>query len=278
MPIRCRRVRALVRASHPEVCTTLTLIIFFLALTHDVRGLPLVLLTAGAFAGQLSIGWSNDLFDAERDAAAGRWDKPLATGSIGRRAVAVAAVTAFVFGGSLCLAVTPLAAAVNLVVVIPGWLYNAGLKSTLASGLMYILGFGAMPQFSASASPGHPLAAVWETAAAALLGVGGHFANTLPDLALDRAVGVGGLPQRVAAAVGERAVRLTAFALLVAASCVIVFTPHGPGGPLPVAGLTIAVSLGVVALLGSGRLPFIAALAVAAVDVGLFALRETAWP
>jgi hypothetical protein len=59
---------------------------------------------------------------------------------------------------------------------------------------------------------------------------------------------------------------------------VIVFTPHGPGGPLPVAGLTIAVLLGVVALLGSGRLPFIAALAVAAVDVGLFALRETAWP
>lgn len=278
MQIRWRRVRALVRASHPEVCATIALIIFFLALMHDVRGLHLVLLTVGAFAGQLSIGWSNDLFDADRDAAAGRQDKPVARGDISRRAVAAAAVTAFVVGGLLCLVVAPLAAAVNLVVVVPGWLYNAGLKSTPASGVMYVLGFGSIPQFAASASPVHPRAAAWETVAAALLGLGGHFANALPDLALDRKVGVGGLPQRVAASFGERAVRLTAFALLLAASCVIVFAPHGPGGALPAVGLAVAVSLAGVALRGSGRLPFIAALAVAGVDVGLFALREAAWP
>jgi 4-hydroxybenzoate polyprenyltransferase len=273
MPPRYRRARALVRASHPEVCLTLALIICLLGLAHDVRGTLLVLLTVAALAGQLSIGWSNDLFDAKRDAAAGRRDKPVAAGEIGRRAVAVAAATAFVVGELLCVAITPLTAAVNLVVVVPGWLYNVGLKATPASGLMYVLGFGAMPAFAASANSSDPTAAPWEIAAAALLGLGGHFANTLPDLALDRAVGVGGLPQRVAAAFGQQAARLTAFALLIAASFVIVFTPPGASGLPAVAGLAIAVSLGVVALLGSGRLPFIAVLAVAAVDVGLFAAR-----
>ena len=40
------------------------------------------------------------------------------------------------------------------------------------------------------------------TVAAALIGLGAHFANVLPDLAGDRATGVVGLPQRVAAGRG----------------------------------------------------------------------------
>ena len=47
-----------------------------------------VLLTGLAvLAGQLSIGWSNDLLDRSRDVAAGRSDKPLATGAADPRTV-----------------------------------------------------------------------------------------------------------------------------------------------------------------------------------------------
>ena len=45
--------------------------------TPLARGL---LVTAAVLAGQLSIGWSNDLIDARRDRAVGRTDKPLAVG------------------------------------------------------------------------------------------------------------------------------------------------------------------------------------------------------
>jgi 4-hydroxybenzoate polyprenyltransferase len=50
------------------------------------RGDGLLLVTLAVAAGLLSIGWSNDAFDARRDAAAGRTDKPIPMGGISRRA------------------------------------------------------------------------------------------------------------------------------------------------------------------------------------------------
>ena len=107
--------------------------------------------------------------------------------------------------------------------------------------------------------------------AAALLGLGAHFANVLPDLAADRAAGVGGLPQRVAAGRGgPTAVRLTAIVLLLAASALIVLAPGGPYHWPALIGLGAAAVLAVIGLRGSGRVPFYAALAIAALDVALF--------
>ena len=48
------------------------------------------------FTGQLSIGWSNDAIDAERDARAARSDKPVASGEVPRRTVALAGLAALV--------------------------------------------------------------------------------------------------------------------------------------------------------------------------------------
>ena len=55
-----------------------------------------VLVTAAVFTGQLSIGWSNDYLDAERDRAVHRSDKPVAAGAVAPRAAVTAAVIALI--------------------------------------------------------------------------------------------------------------------------------------------------------------------------------------
>ena len=203
-------VRSLVMASHPGPSLAITALTTLLVVQVSPSGFGPVLAAPAMLAGQLSVGWSNDAFDATRDAAVGRLDKPIATGDISARAVWVAALAAVVAALALSLAIGVATGLINAVIIAAGWAYNAGLKSTLASGLMYIAGFGPIPAFATSTLPGHPPPAWWVTAAAAAVGLGGHFANVLPDLAGDRVTGVHGLPQRVAADWGSGAVRAIA--------------------------------------------------------------------
>jgi 4-hydroxybenzoate polyprenyltransferase len=116
----------------------------------------------------------------------------------------------------------------------------------------------------------------WALAVAALLGLGAHFANVLPDLAGDRAAGVRGLPHTVAALGGELTVRLVALTLLLGASVLLAVAPGtGPRTStavwLTTGGLVAAVALGAVAVRSRGRTPFRCALAIAALDVVMFA-------
>lgn len=224
-------------------------------------------------AGELSIGWSNDALDADRDAAAGRTDKPIVVGAISRGAIMGAAILALAMSVVLCFTISPQTGTINLVMMAAGWLYNGGLKSTLASALMYVTGFGLIPAFAASVLPDHHWPQPWTVAAAALLGLGAHFANVLPDLAGDHASGVGGLPQRIAASRGgPTAVRLIALALLVTASALIVLAPGGPYPWPALAGLAAASVLAVVGAGTTGRLPFLCAVCIAILDVLLFTL------
>ena len=181
-------------------------------------------------AGQLSIGWSNDALDAPRDAAAGRTDKPVATGGISARAVWLAAFASLLAALAMALAIGVVTAIILAVIVGAGWAYNLGLKSTPASGLMYILGFGPIPAYAASTLPGHPMPTWYATAVAALVGLGGHFANVLPDLAADRATGVNGLPQWVAARWGAGTVRAIVLVLLLSASVLLLLVCKPPVG------------------------------------------------
>jgi 4-hydroxybenzoate polyprenyltransferase len=131
------------------------------------------------------------------------------------------------------------------------------------------MGFGLAPALAASAVPSGPPAPAWMLGAAALLGLGGHFANALPDLEGDRVAGVGGLPQRVAAAPGGPVVvRAVALTLLLGATALIAVAA-GLDRPLVLAGLVAAGLLGVVGALGMGRLPFYAALGIAGLDTAL---------
>ncbi len=264
------RVQALIITSHPGPSVAITALTTILAVQAAPHGIGPALTAPALLAGQLSVGWSNDACDARRDAAAGRTDKPLARGDISARAVWTAACTAAVAGLALALVIGPLTGALYVLVVAPAWAYNLGLKSSLWSGAMYVLGFGPLPAYAASTLPGHPAPRWTVTFAAALLGLGAHFANVLPDLAADRATGVGGLPQRVAARFGPATVRAVALAVLLAASVLLLIGATRLWVAVP--GLVAAVLLALASARGTGKVPFLAAIGIAAVDVVLFAL------
>jgi 4-hydroxybenzoate polyprenyltransferase len=263
-----KRVRALIITSHPGPSLAITALTTLLAAQAVPHGIGPALTAPALLAGQLSIGWSNDACDAPRDAAAGRTDKPLARGDISARAVWTAAGVSAAAGLALAFAIGPVTAGLYALVVAPGWAYNLGLKSSLGSGVMYLLGFGPLPAYAASTLPGHPLPRWPVTVAAALLGLGAHFANVLPDLAADQATGVGGLPQRVAATWGPLAVRAAALALLLTASALLLLGATRPWVAIP--GLVAALLLAVASARGNGKVPFLAAIGIAAVDIVLF--------
>jgi 4-hydroxybenzoate polyprenyltransferase len=263
------RVRALIITSHPGPSLAVTALTTLLAAEAAPHGIGPVLTAPALLAGKLSIGWSNDACDASGDAAAGRTDKPLVRGDISLRAVWSAACVAAAAGLAMALAIGPLTGAVYALAIGTGWAYNLGLKSSLASGVTYLLGFGLMPAYAASTLPAHP-APHWPiTIAAALLGLGAHFANVLPDLAADRVAGVGGLPQRVAARWGPAAVRAAALVLLLTATALLLVGATRRW--MAIAGLVLALLLAVVSARGKGRVPFLAAIGIAAVDIVVFA-------
>lgn len=61
----------------------------------------ILLLGLAVFLGQLSVGISNDAFDAERDRAVGRADKPLARGDLSVRTAWTAAIGCLVLALAL---------------------------------------------------------------------------------------------------------------------------------------------------------------------------------
>jgi 4-hydroxybenzoate polyprenyltransferase len=222
------------------------------------------LVVAAVLTGQLSIGWSNDLVDAQRDRAVGRTDKPLATGELDERLVRAACVLAVLATVPLSLLSGAVAGLVQLVTVASGWAYNLGLKSTAWSWAPYAVAFGALPAFVALVDNPSDLPPWWMVVAGALLGVGAHLVNVLPDLADDAATGVRGLPHRL----GARRSSVLAAAVLMGATVVIVL--GATVDPVVAAAALVAVgALAVVALVGHGRTPFRAAIAMALVDVAM---------
>jgi 4-hydroxybenzoate polyprenyltransferase len=263
--------RALLLACHPAPTAAVTLISVLVAIGVGVPAGRIVLLGLAVLTGQLSIGWSNDRIDARRDAATGRADKPAAVGAVPLRVLDVACAIALVATVVFSLALGWRAAIPSLLGTAAGWAYNLGLKSTIWSGLMYVVCFGGLPAIAYLASPGHPPPPWWAVAAGALLGVGAHLANVLPDLLDDATTGVRGLPHRL----GPRACALLMPLLFAAAAVALVLGP--PGAPSALAWVALAASVLVAvaaAWLGLRRprspVIFYAALAVALLDVLLF--------
>jgi 4-hydroxybenzoate polyprenyltransferase len=267
---RMSRVRALVIAGHPGPCLVITAIVTALTAYAAPHGIGPVLAAPSILAGQLSVGWSNDACDAARDLAAGRTDKPIARGEISVRAVWIAAFSALAVAVILSLQIGPRWLLINTVLVGAAWAYNLGLKSTWASGLMFLLGFAPLPALATSVMPGQPWPTWQVMAAAGCLGLGTHFANVLPDLAADRATGVRGLPQIVAARWGDLAVRAVAIVLLLAASVLLLLAAIPSHRWISVIGLAASAILALNAFRSSGKTPFYCALGIAAVDVVLF--------
>jgi 4-hydroxybenzoate polyprenyltransferase len=259
-----RRFAALVRACHPEPTAAVTLFSAALAASsgRTARGVGLV--ASAVLAGQLSVGWSNDLVDRHRDAAGGRAGKPLVGDELTAATVTTATAAALVACVPLSLACGERAGLTHLAAVASAWGYNLGLKATPLSVAPYAVSFSLLPTFVVRGLPGAPAPPWWLPAAAALLGAGAHFANVLPDLDVDARTGVRGLPQRL----GTTGSRRSAAVLLAAGSAVAALGPARPRG------LRVGVLAAVGVLTGVGlrrddRTAFRTAMAVAAVDVAL---------
>ncbi|MFF9663192.1 UbiA family prenyltransferase [Streptomyces althioticus] len=262
-----RRLPALLRCCHPEPALAVTVFVTALAVAagHGVAGAAAV--GAAVLAGQLSVGWCNDAADARRDMVCGRTDKPVAEGRLSARAVATAARTALVLCVPLSLLSGPGAAAAHLTGVAAGWGYNLRLKRTPLSPLPYAVGFASLPVFVTLGLPRPVWPAWWVVATGALLGVGAHLVNVLPDIEDDLATDVRGLPQRL----GRAVCRWLAPLVMLAAVGVVVAGPPGPAGA---GGLCLAVVAGAVAVAGTAtaagrgsRWPFRAAMVVAGLAV-----------
>ncbi|PUB22849.1 4-hydroxybenzoate polyprenyltransferase [Promicromonospora sp. AC04] len=271
-----RVVRGLVLACHAAPAAVVTGLAAALAAALGSGWGTVALITVAVGTGQLSVGWSNDWIDAPRDVAVGRTDKPVVAGLVTAatlRDAALAALAVCVIA-SLVLGVAPGVA--HLVAVGGAWAYNARLKATVWSWLPYAMSFGLLAVFVVLAAPGPRVPAFWAVAAAALLGVGAHIANTLPDLEDDVATGVRGLPHRL----GRRASGVIAPCVLVLAVTVVVTGPAGAPEPAAWTGGAVAACLalaaGAVAVTRPrSRAPFGLSMAVAALCVVLLALSAT---
>lgn len=258
-------VRALATASHLGPTVVVTALAAALAAAVGAGGRAWLVAVA-VLVGQLSIGWSNDWVDAARDVAVGRRDKPVVQGLLSAADLRTAAIAAAGACAVLSLAVGAVPGAVHLVAVASAWSYNLGLKATAWSWLPYAVSFGLLPAFVVLAVPGGRPAA-WLVAVGALLGVGAHLANVLPDLDDDAATGVRGLPHRL----GRRGTSVLAPLVLAGAAVLAAAGPGSPGVPA-LAGAVAAVSIGVVAgtvgvLRPASRLPFTLAMVVAVLCV-----------
>jgi 4-hydroxybenzoate polyprenyltransferase len=230
--------------------------------------LRLVLLMLPA---QFAIGVVNDLADANADRDA-KPHKPLVRGAVPPRLAAIAA--ALLIATSLASAAT-LGGAVLLASVAglgAGLAYDAGLKRGPASLLPWWIGFTALP-FCAFAAVGRlPRALWWCVPLTAVLALGLHAANVLPDLDADRRSGVRSLPVLL----GERRTRIVAAGGIVASAALtaaLAIPLHQTIAPLAIAWCVVALCVLVASRV---RAPFpVLALASAALAVTWLAALPT---
>lgn len=209
---------ALWASTHPGPTLVVTTLSLALGIAAGVDPGRLVLLVTAVFAGQVSVGLSNDAIDGARDAAVGRTDKPIAGGAItAGRALAVG-VGAVVAALALSAPLGPGLVAAHAVALASAWAYNAGVKSTPFSIAPFLLSFGLFPSFATLSTSTPALAAVWASVAGAALGAAVHLTNVVRDLDDDRRTGVRGLPHRLGA---RASVLLAAVGIVIGAVAVL---------------------------------------------------------
>jgi 4-hydroxybenzoate polyprenyltransferase len=238
---------ALLRASHLPPACAVTAIATALAVSAG-RGMGAVAVAAAVGAGQLSVGWSNDYLDRDRDRAAQRRDKPIVAGQVAAATVRWSALAAVVFCVPLSLLSGWRSGLLHLCAVGSAWAYNLGIKATVSSPLPYIVAFGALPAVVTLGLAGHPWPPWWATVAGVLLGSGAHLLNTLGDIDDDLRAGVRGLPQRLGHDVSLR----LGVGLMAAAALVVALAPPGRPGVVAVLVLVVTEIMAAAVLVAAG--------------------------
>lgn len=235
-PAKTPLVRALWGATHPGPTLVVTTLSLALGVAAGLEPWRLVLLVVAVFAGQVSVGLSNDAIDAARDVAVGRTDKPVARGALTPERALAVAVASLILALALSVPLGPGLVAAHAIALASAWAYNAGLKSTPLSIAPFLVSFGLFPSFAPLAQPDAALAAPWASLSGAALGAAVHLTNVVRDLDDDRATGVRGLPHRLGARIS-----VVAAAAGIVLGAVAVFA--GSGGGVVGASFFVAVIL-----------------------------------
>jgi 4-hydroxybenzoate polyprenyltransferase len=209
---------------------------------------------------QLSIGVTNDIVDAPRDAGR-KPGKPIPAGLVGVTAAQLAALTLFILGGALAGGVADALVPLAVAVVGIGFAYNYRFKGTPWSWLPFAIGIPILPVYGWLGATGgldgwFAVLVPATVAAGAALAIG----NALVDVERDAAAGV----TSVALRIGEAGAIRIATALLAAIALAAVVSAATAG----------ASSADLVALTAVGAVPVAAALASAGRSSHA---REWAW-
>lgn len=174
---------------------------------------PMARLLGAMLGGQLAVGAVNELVDADLDATA-KPDKPIPAGLVSRRGARLVAI-----GGVLLMTVLSLSfGAISFLLCAlgtgAGLAYSVWFKRTIWSWIPYLAALPLLPVWVWATLDEVPagMYAVWPIGAAAVIAV--QLAQSLPDVAVDRAAGV----RTLAVALGADAARRACWGSLLAAA------------------------------------------------------------
>jgi len=206
------------RAAHFGPTVMVTTITFLLALSQ-FSPIDAIRVAIAIFAGQLVIGWSNDLVDAPLDIAAQRTKKPIVSKEIDpdqlRKSIVFTLFVALLL--SLISPLGSIGTLIHFLGILSATLYNLKLKSTILSPLPYMISFGALPWAIYLPTGNQP--PLWLFIDFMLISVAFHFFNVLKDFQWDINQGVLGLPQRIS----KKASLVISISLVGSAVMVLIF-------------------------------------------------------
>lgn len=193
-PRRGARLRGLVAATHFPQALAMVLLMTIATAVVGGSWSSVVLVFLASAAGQATVGWTNDVHDADADRAAGRGTKPTVRGDIRPEDLRIPILVSATLTIPLSfLASGWLGGAAHIAAVASALIYNFYLARTMWSWVPYAVSFALMPVFIAQASS----PSLWPTAPVVLLsilvGVTAHLLNAIPDIDIDRDTGWGGL-------------------------------------------------------------------------------------
>lgn len=198
---------SLLRASHPKQAGLTALLV---AVAAGIAGRPfgeVLLVAATVLAGQVIVGWHNDLVDVQRDRRHQFPGKPIARGVVDSGSVWFALAVAVLLVVPLSVANGVVAAACHLFIIGLAMVTNSGLlRRTRFSYLPWMASFALWPAFLSyggvqGTEAGDP-PGILLTVLAALLGLGVHVLISLPGLVTDNADGVRHFPLVIALRTG----------------------------------------------------------------------------
>ena len=197
---------SLILAGHPLPTAAMTVALTAAAALAGRTGVECALVAATILSGQLTVGWLNDVIDRRRDEQVGRQDKPVAMGWVDPGTVTFALACVVLLVIPLSIANGTAAGIAHLLAVASAWMYNFWFKKTVFSWVPYAVSFGLLPAFLSYGGLGGGMhgspPTIAMTVLAAMLGIGIHFLNTLPDLVEDNETGIRHLPLRIALRIG----------------------------------------------------------------------------